>query len=216
MTSAPHLSITSPAVRASEQPRYPLRLRLRPKALTTGYVDGAWWPRSRDLAAELPALLAVLAVRLGEIRRVNYNLTEWATAPRSIAPDRVQIRLDGFWSRPPHTVDLIGTDRRRLTVLLVPADTDPAAAHQTMMRAAHRDNIDTVENLLRPVVLQARVPQRREREEMTASDYVSSYERRLTLVQDTLTEHSQLGAKSARALAVQVLGALDHIPEQVR
>lgn len=51
---------------------------------------------------------------------------------------------------------------------------------------------------------------------MTTSNYVSLYERRVKLVQDTLTEHSKLGAKSARALAVQVLGALDHIPEHVR
>ncbi|HUQ56340.1 DUF5994 family protein [Lentzea sp.] len=51
-------------------------MRLRPKALTTGYVDGAWWPRSPDLTAGLPALLAVPAVRLGEISRVSYNLTE--------------------------------------------------------------------------------------------------------------------------------------------
>ncbi len=43
------------------------RLRLKPKAPTTGYVDGAWWPRSDDLAIELPDLLAVLSVRLGDI-----------------------------------------------------------------------------------------------------------------------------------------------------
>lgn len=149
MKSAPHLSMTSPAVTASEQPRYPLRLRLRPKALTTGYVDGAWWPRSRDLAAELPALLAVLAVRLGEIPRVSYNLTEWDTAPRQIAVDGVRIRLNGFWSRPEHTVDIVAADRRRLTLLLVPPDTDPSAAHQIMMSAAHRENADTVVELLR-------------------------------------------------------------------
>ena len=51
---------------------------------------------------------------------------------------------------------------------------------------------------------------------MTAPTYVSLYERRLKLVQDTLTEHSELSAKSARAAAVRVLGALDHIPERVR
>jgi hypothetical protein len=51
---------------------------------------------------------------------------------------------------------------------------------------------------------------------MTTATYVTLYERRLKLVQDTLTEHSKLGPKSARALAVHVLGALDHIPEQVR
>ncbi|NKE57074.1 hypothetical protein FXN61_09590 [Lentzea sp. PSKA42] len=140
MMSAPHLSITSPAVTATEQPRYPLRLRLRPKALTTGDVDGAWWPRSRDLAAELPTLLAVLAVRLGEIPRVSYNLTEWDTAPSQIAIGGVRVRLSGFWSRPPHTVSVVAADRRRLTLLLVPPDTDPSTAHQTMMRAAFREN----------------------------------------------------------------------------
>jgi hypothetical protein len=88
-------------------------LRLRPKALTTGYVDGAWWPRSRDLAA-----------------------------------DGVRVRLSGFWSRPPHTVDVVAGDRRRLTLLLVPPDTSPSAAHHAMMRAARRENTDTVEVLL--------------------------------------------------------------------
>ena len=148
MTSAPRPSIASPATKADGQPRYPLRLRLRPKALTTGYVDGAWWPRSRDLAAELPALLAVLAVRLGEIPRVSYNLTEWETAPSEIAADGVRVRLSGFWSRPPHTVDVVAGDRHRLTLLLVPPDTSPSAAHHAMMRAARRENTDTVEVLL--------------------------------------------------------------------
>ncbi|MDX3659748.1 DUF5994 family protein [Streptomyces sp. ID05-26A] len=149
MTSAPHQSIAPPAATAGEQPRYQPRVRLRPKALTAGYVDGAWWPRSRDLAAELPALLAVLAVRLGEIPRVSYNLTEWETAPRQIAADGVRVRLSGFWSRPAHTVDLIAGDRRRLTLLVVPPGADPSAAHHTMMRAARRDNTDTVEDLIR-------------------------------------------------------------------
>jgi len=147
--SAPHLSMAPPAVTANEQPRYPLRLRLRPKALTTGYVDGAWWPRSRDLAAELPALLAVLTVRLGEIPRVSYNLTEWETAPGQISVEGVRVRLSGFWSRPPHTVDVIASDRRRLTLLLVPPETSLSVAHHAMMSAAQRENTDTVEVLLR-------------------------------------------------------------------
>jgi len=148
MTSAPHHSITPPAVSASEQPRYSLRLRLRPKALTTGYVDGAWWPRSRDLAAELPALLAVLAVRLGEIPRVSYNLAEWDTAPRRIVVAGNLVRLSGFWSRPVHTVDVVAGDRRRLTLLLVPPDTESSTAHDAMMHAAERENVDTVAVLL--------------------------------------------------------------------
>ncbi|MFD4672569.1 DUF5994 family protein [Lentzea sp. NPDC058450] len=99
MTSAPHFLHAPPAPRGSVQPRYPLRLRLRPKAPTTGHVDGARWPRTRDLAAELPVLLAVPAVRLGDNPRVSDDLTEWETAPRQVAVGGVRIRRSGFWPR---------------------------------------------------------------------------------------------------------------------
>lgn len=38
----------------STPPEKTPRLRLKPKAPTTGYVDGAWWPHSADLPTELP------------------------------------------------------------------------------------------------------------------------------------------------------------------
>ncbi|MDT0352870.1 DUF5994 family protein [Pseudonocardia charpentierae] len=53
---------TSSRARPAEGPR--VRLRLKPKAPTTGWVDGGWWPRSRDPTAELSRLPSVLAVRL--------------------------------------------------------------------------------------------------------------------------------------------------------
>ena len=61
------------------------RLRLKPKAPHSGYVDGAWWPHSADLAAELPDLLSVLSVRLGPIGRVIYKMNEWAKPPAKFA-----------------------------------------------------------------------------------------------------------------------------------
>ena len=57
---------------------------------------------------------------------------------------------------------------------------------------------------------------------MTSSTYVSRYERRVTLVVDALQgdDHASPDAvmteDTARALAVRVLNALDHIPETVR
>ncbi|WP_394619990.1 DUF5994 family protein [Lentzea sp. JNUCC 0626] len=146
MTSAPHLSATPSA---GERPLQQSRLRLRPEAPVSGYVDGAWWPRSRDLAAELPALLAAPAVRLDGITRVSYGLAEWEAAPRRLVADGVRVRLNGFWTRPAHTLDLIAGDRRRLTLLVVPSDTDPFAAHHMMTSAARQDNADTVEDLFR-------------------------------------------------------------------
>lgn len=37
-----------------------LRLRLAPHSALPRRLDGAWWPRSYDLLAELPQLLAAL------------------------------------------------------------------------------------------------------------------------------------------------------------
>src|SRR5439155_16889727 len=71
MTSAPIVTSPQPAFMADEPPGLTQRFQLRPEAPTTGHVDGAWWPRSRDLAAELPALLAALAARLGRVHRVG-------------------------------------------------------------------------------------------------------------------------------------------------
>ena len=51
---------------------------------------------------------------------------------------------------------------------------------------------------------------------MTTPTYLSLYERRVKLVQEVLSEHVKINANDARRLAVHVLGALDHVPEQVR
>ena len=151
MRSGPHLRvITPPATLATEQPRQPLRLKLKPKAPITGYVDGAWWPRSRDLSTELPALLAVLAVRLGHVQRVSYNLTNWITAPRRIAVDGLTVRLGGFHSQHTHTVDVIGPNEPRITLLVIPPETEQATAHQALIRASGRGNTDNVNELLTP------------------------------------------------------------------
>lgn len=151
MMSGPHTItlIVPPALTVTEQPRHPLRLRLKPKAPTTGYVDGAWWPRSRNLSAELPALLAVLAIRPGRIERVTYNLTGWQPPRRRRLPiEGGAARLEGFHTQHPGTVTITGQGGQRLTLLVIPPETDPAAAHQALMRASQRGNLDTIEELL--------------------------------------------------------------------
>jgi hypothetical protein len=124
------------------------RLRLKPKAPTTGQVDGAWWPHSGDLSAELPDLLAVLSVRLGAIDRVMYNLAEWATVPRRLQTGGRSVRLDGYQRQPANTLGVLGIGREKILLLVVPPNTDPAQAHETMMAAAAPDNTSTVDNLL--------------------------------------------------------------------
>jgi hypothetical protein len=124
------------------------RLRLKPKAPRSGYVDGAWWPRSDVLAAELPDLLAVLSVRLGRIDRVMYNLNEWAKAPARLATGGRRVRLDGYQRQPINTVEVLGLNRTRIALLVVPPNADPDGAHATLMAAAAPSNDSTVDSLL--------------------------------------------------------------------
>ena len=138
MTSGPHSSST----------RQPLRLRLKPKAPAIGHVDGSWWPRSRDLVAELPALAEVLAIRLGPIRRVAYALAGWDAAPRRVEVDGTLIRLEGFRSQDQYTVHVTGGDRRRISLLVVPPDTEQSAGHDALLTASIRGNADSPATIL--------------------------------------------------------------------
>ncbi|WP_410567278.1 DUF5994 family protein [Amycolatopsis sp. cmx-4-61] len=118
------------------------RLRLKPTGPTIGRVDGAWWPRTRDLSAELPSLLVAVAARLGRIDRVTYHLGEWPASPRRLSLDDGVVRLEGFRSQHPGTLTVIGWDRLRLTLLVVPPETGPDAAQRALTAAADRDSAD--------------------------------------------------------------------------
>jgi hypothetical protein len=144
MTSAstPTLA-TSPAL---DDPRH-LRLSLKPRVPVTGRVDGGWWPRSRALAAEIPALVAALAVRLEAVESVSYNLDDWEPTARRVAVEGRLVRLAGYRTQHPDTIDVLG-DRRRLTLLVVPPDHGPRAAHAALMAAGCRGNTDEIDALL--------------------------------------------------------------------
>jgi hypothetical protein len=134
--------------RHTTPPEHTPRLRLKPKAPQSGYVDGAWWPRSDDLAAELPDLLAVLSVRLGRIDRVLYNLNEWAKASAKLVTGGRPVRLDGYRRQPIHTVEVLGLNRNKIVLLVVPPEAEPDEAHATLMAAAAPSNDSTVDSLL--------------------------------------------------------------------
>jgi hypothetical protein len=138
----------SEANRHQTPPDHTPRLRLKPKAPVSGYVDGAWWPHSDDLTKELPDLLAVLSVRLGPIDRVRYRLSDWATAPAKFATGGRRVRLDGYRRQPINTLEVVGVNRKPILLLVVPPYTDADHAHSTLMAAAAPDNIATVDDLL--------------------------------------------------------------------
>lgn len=122
-----------------------LRLRLKPSGPPTGHVDGAWWPRSPDLATEIVPLIAGVADRIGPVETVAYGLAAWEATDRRMEVDGRRVRLAGYRSQRPHTIDLIGA-QHRLTLLVVAPDTDADAAERALTASVDGDG--TVAELL--------------------------------------------------------------------
>src|SRR6476660_3500857 len=53
------------------------RLRLQPDRSVRTLLDGGWWPRSADPAAELPGLILALDKRHGSINRIMLGMADW-------------------------------------------------------------------------------------------------------------------------------------------
>ncbi|WP_214403669.1 DUF5994 family protein [Pseudonocardia lacus] len=125
-----------------------IRLVLKPGSVPpSGFVDGGWWPRSRDLPAELPALLDALAPRIGRVEHIGYRLQDWDRAAGRVVVDGTTVRLGGFRSGPADTLD-VTADAHRLTLLVVPPDTDPDTADRAVRAAGHPGNTDDTASLL--------------------------------------------------------------------
>jgi hypothetical protein len=108
-----------------------------PESFTShGVPNGAWWPRTRDPAAELPALVAAVADRLGVVRRIALNADAWDFWPRRLLiRGGSAIRLD-WCAGGAHTVRLTGGDASHLDLLAIPFDTAMVLALTCLARAA--------------------------------------------------------------------------------
>jgi hypothetical protein len=124
-----------------------LRLRLKPAHQACGFVQGAWWPRSTLLTAELPSLLAALSLRFGRIDRVQYHESDWSPAPQHIKHQSGGIVLDDSQDSP-NVISLSGQQFGKLTLLVVPPYTDATHAYNVVMTAASALDSSTPDQLL--------------------------------------------------------------------
>ncbi|MFD9392226.1 DUF5994 family protein [Streptomyces sp. NPDC060000] len=122
-------------------------LRMETTPRRTGTFDGAWWPRSSDLAGQLPALLAALTARLGPLARVGLDAGAWGERPGRLVVDGRTVRVD--WSA-------VGDDTMIVTrgeldhflFLVIPPQTAPALARAAMAMAVRDDNDASAERIL--------------------------------------------------------------------
>ncbi|MEU9870462.1 DUF5994 family protein [Actinomadura sp. NPDC048021] len=132
-----------PAPRLALQPSAPLMRHRsgRGRAL----LDGAWWPRSADPVAELPALLLALRAHgpPGDRQPISHVLlraADWHTHPRRLlvnGPDDTrEVLLSWFDNLPAGLLTAIYADGRRIDLLTVPAATGHTAAQAALDKAA--------------------------------------------------------------------------------
>ncbi|KOU34326.1 hypothetical protein ADK53_15140 [Streptomyces sp. WM6373] len=122
-------------------------LRLETTRSRQGLLDGAWWPRSRDVTIELPALITALIAHLGPITRVGLDTSAWQDVPTRLVIDGQVVHLDA---------DPVGDDTVLVTrghndhfaLLVVPPDTTADAAREAMARAVRADNITQATQIL--------------------------------------------------------------------
>ncbi|MGR6919956.1 DUF5994 family protein [[Actinomadura] parvosata] len=127
------LSPSSPALAAQPAPRLSLNTVLDRR----GTVDGAWWPRTRDAAAELPSLIAAVDQRLGRaVLRVGLHLGGWDHIPRRIPAPGRQVRVGWFRSADPHLITLSVAGTVPITLLVIPPPTATGQAMAALALAA--------------------------------------------------------------------------------
>ncbi len=118
----------------------PLRLRLD-HATAQGGLDGAWWPRSRDLARESAHLVDRFPTEIGRVARLLYSGPDWdrdgdAPQVRRIRTEHGSVKLGSFPSDDTHVMVVTLASRERLQLLVVPPGTDASTAEQAMAAAA--------------------------------------------------------------------------------
>ncbi|MFE0747555.1 DUF5994 family protein [Gordonia sp. NPDC058843] len=133
-----------PVVDGSDEQRF----SLKPEGSARGSVDGAWWPRTHDLASELSAITQVVGRRLTRLERVGYHLVDWdSAASGKFMFDGQTVRLEGFRTWTPGIVRFMGPGGA-LTVTVIGVDTDPEVARATMTRATGSTNTESAATLI--------------------------------------------------------------------
>jgi mRNA-degrading endonuclease toxin of MazEF toxin-antitoxin module len=99
-----------------------------------GDIDGAWWPHSGSVAAELPGLIEALHKPLGEIidMSINWSATE---GPPDLNSMRYAVSMPGQRGRRQRLMVVSGR-RGCAKLLVVPHLTTPALGLMLLRRAA--------------------------------------------------------------------------------
>jgi hypothetical protein len=127
-----------------------VRVRLRTGAPAADVAfDGAWWPRSRDLGAELPELVAALAKLGVRVERFTYPVDAWEhEVQRKVVVGGRTVRTGAFRSMDRQLVSLVADDGRRIDLLVVPPEADALTGVRALRLAGLREDSSSPQRVL--------------------------------------------------------------------
>jgi hypothetical protein len=113
-----------------------------------GALDGAWWPYTNDLAAELPALIAgvdawLTGRRRGHsehVSRIAVGRDAWPEIPHRAEISGRRVRIAWFTSMGLHTITVSCPNDEHYDLLVVPPDALNDTAAIAMATAADAGN----------------------------------------------------------------------------
>lgn len=138
-----------PAFRG-DLPPTAVRLRLKQPSDHPGMVNGAWWPRSRDLTRELPALVAALDPVWGRIYHATVQVAMWPDIPKKVVTGDHVVSV-GWFDAEQDRNDICLISLRggaRWDLLVVPPELDAETAERLMVNAATAGNLQSASALL--------------------------------------------------------------------
>ncbi|MEV0743536.1 DUF5994 family protein [Streptomyces sp. NPDC050549] len=142
--TAAHSATTS--TRPSPPP--PVRLSLAPYEAVPGGFDGAWWPYSRDLPAELSPLLKAMD-GAGNVTRVTLGIDSWPDVPHQVAVGGRFVTVGWFVSgHEQHEMLLCSYRAGFRTLLVIPPVTTADTAAWLMNTPVPVDGSRTATELL--------------------------------------------------------------------
>ncbi|GAA4394775.1 DUF5994 family protein [Tsukamurella soli] len=140
MTQLPHAARPTPRLRLSPEPA--------PGRQTHARFDGAWWPRTHDLEAELVDVIPLLDARVTRVERVCYPIADWTDTPKRLMTGHRRLDLDGYNYQATGTVRFAGPDDTVVLAVVAP-EAEPESAAWELQAALDSHEHRTADELSR-------------------------------------------------------------------
>ncbi|HEX6683318.1 MAG TPA: DUF5994 family protein [Candidatus Limnocylindrales bacterium] len=115
-------------------PKSVQRLYLEPTGSHEGMLDGAWWPRTRSPATELPGLISTIDAVRGRVLRLVLAATGWDDRPRRLIVGGRAVVAEYLGSQPASLLTAFYA-RARVDLLVIPPNAGQREAQEAMIQA---------------------------------------------------------------------------------